>query len=254
MGRGSSLACRPSFWRICSARSPLGLSFNSPTIRSIAWAMSPADRRESRPPRRRGAAAKGATARIRTGAGMALRTGARDGSRALPPEESVSSSSRDAPRIASSTRTENEEARSSRRLRRDVDMGDEINSICNCRQRFAEKRHACVKAFPSVAKRPPPPRALSSIAHKLDRPLYAYNDVIEPKWRNGRRSGLKIRRPKGREGSSPSFGTFGQVRGEPELPSSSPRLIKFEGSRSSPRAPHPGLGGVGSSPSLQKRT
>ncbi len=28
-----------------------------------------------------------------------------------------------------------------------------------------------------------------------------------PKWRNGRRSGLKIRRPKGREGSSPSFGT-----------------------------------------------
>ena len=29
----------------------------------------------------------------------------------------------------------------------------------------------------------------------------------EPKWRNGRRSGLKIRRPKGREGSSPSFGT-----------------------------------------------
>src|SRR5258708_1137444 len=29
----------------------------------------------------------------------------------------------------------------------------------------------------------------------------------EPKWRNGRRSGLKIRRPRGREGSSPSFGT-----------------------------------------------
>jgi len=28
-----------------------------------------------------------------------------------------------------------------------------------------------------------------------------------PKWRNGRRSGFKIRRPKGREGSSPSFGT-----------------------------------------------
>src|SRR5580658_8452793 len=28
-----------------------------------------------------------------------------------------------------------------------------------------------------------------------------------PKWRNGRRSGLKIRRPKGHEGSSPSFGT-----------------------------------------------
>ena len=28
-----------------------------------------------------------------------------------------------------------------------------------------------------------------------------------PKWRNGRRSGFKIRRPKGREGSTPSFGT-----------------------------------------------
>ena len=28
-----------------------------------------------------------------------------------------------------------------------------------------------------------------------------------PKWRNGRRSGFKIRRPIGREGSSPSFGT-----------------------------------------------
>ena len=35
----------------------------------------------------------------------------------------------------------------------------------------------------------------------------------EPKWRNGRRSGLKIRRPKGREGSSPSFGTTAQRNG-----------------------------------------
>ena len=30
----------------------------------------------------------------------------------------------------------------------------------------------------------------------------------KPKWRNGRRSGFKIRRSKGREGSSPSFGTI----------------------------------------------
>jgi hypothetical protein len=32
-------------------------------------------------------------------------------------------------------------------------------------------------------------------------------DAPEPKWRNGRRSGLKIRRPQGRVGSTPTFGT-----------------------------------------------
>jgi hypothetical protein len=31
--------------------------------------------------------------------------------------------------------------------------------------------------------------------------------IIKPKWRNGRRGGLKIHCPQGREGSSPSFGT-----------------------------------------------
>src|SRR5271155_3068480 len=42
---------------------------------------------------------------------------------------------------------------------------------------------------------------LANRVQKFQRPLNM------PKWRNGRRSGFKIRRPKGREGSSPSFGT-----------------------------------------------
>ncbi len=32
--------------------------------------------------------------------------------------------------------------------------------------------------------------------------------IAEPEWRNGRRSGLKIRRPQGCEGSNPSSGTI----------------------------------------------
>jgi hypothetical protein len=85
----------------------------------------------------------------------------------------------------------------------------------------------------------------------------------KPKWRNGRRSGFKIRRPEGREGSSPSFGTSWCSRGAAgspscsrgaPLPSSSrcgndrgfesllrhdgaPRLVR--GERRSPRAPQP---------------
>jgi hypothetical protein len=110
MGRGSSLACRPSLWRISSARSPFGLSFSSPAIRSIARAMSPADRRESLPLRRREAPAAGEA----TGKDAeALRAEPRC---ALPAESERSSSS-EAPRIASSTRAENDEVRSLRRLR-----------------------------------------------------------------------------------------------------------------------------------------
>src|SRR5260370_37976847 len=45
-------------------------------------------------------------------------------------------------------------------------------------------------------------------ANGMLRRLLRHEQPDEPKWRNGRRSGLKIRRPKGREGSSPSFGTW----------------------------------------------
>ena len=38
------------------------------------------------------------------------------------------------------------------------------------------------------------------------RPPFVCNDFSQS-WRNGRRSGLKIRRPRGHEGSSPSVGT-----------------------------------------------
>lgn len=34
-----------------------------------------------------------------------------------------------------------------------------------------------------------------------------FTKLIGPKWRNGRRAGLKIRCPHGRVGSSPTFGT-----------------------------------------------
>ncbi len=162
MGRGSSLACKPSFRRISSARSPPGLSFSKPAIRSMACAMSPEDRRESRPPRRPGAGAAASTARVFDAGRPVLRAAAG----ALPREESETSSSSEAPRIASSTLAENEAARSLRRLRRDVDMGARDKLYLQLSSTFrsgpcpqnrrctgaGKKRRACVETCPSVAK------------------------------------------------------------------------------------------------------
>lgn len=43
-----------------------------------------------------------------------------------------------------------------------------------------------------------------------------------PKWRNGRRTRLKIWRPRGHEGSSPSFGTILQLKKTGDCPKSAP--------------------------------
>jgi hypothetical protein len=68
---------------------------------------------------------------------------------------------------------------------------------------------------PSPANRaevPVQPRGQRAGGECLGRRKGVIRFVSWPKWRNGRRSGFKIRRPYGREGSSPSFGTLTRRR------------------------------------------
>jgi hypothetical protein len=119
-GRGSSLACRPSFWRICSARSPFELCRKRPTMFSTTCAISSAERRGNRPPRRRTGREGAPSADARCGVGWTR------------PDDSPSKSSSDAPRMASSTKDANDEARSLRRWR--SDMGEDIAANCKLGQ------------------------------------------------------------------------------------------------------------------------
>src|SRR6185295_8716711 len=63
---------------------------------------------------------------------------------------------------------------------------------------------------PVHALRRPPARAAAELTHRDPRPTIPF---LRPEWRNGRRSGLKIRRGQPRGGSTPPSGTiYGSLR------------------------------------------
>src|ERR1019366_1916777 len=84
----------------------------------------------------------------------------------------------------------------------------EISSYCKGRQRFPTITRSSGHTSGHGLDLERPGSATAQPVDPADGESVSPPTVRDPrpKWRNGRRSGLKIRRPKGREGSSPYFG------------------------------------------------